>query len=1166
MSEGALGDASPTLAGRYELLESLGSGTFGEVFRARDARLGCDVALKVLRRMDGAARLGLKTEFRSLARIAHEGIVHMRSLHTETDEWFVTMELLEGPTWLEYVREGDRLDRERLLDVLGQLKDALSALHAAGQVHCDLKPSNVRVVQGRVRILDFGLTLGARAPGLVGTPAYIAPEHAAGERCTAASDWYAVGVMLHEALTGHRPFEGRPLEVLVRKQRYAAKPVQGPLASLAAALLERDPKARAGGDAIARALGEGANAPARAATVFVGRQSQLQLLDARWRSLGENATVVSLIGKPGSGKTALLEQFLQGVDPARIFRSRSYEGACVPFGGADALVDEIAERLRPMRKDPSWLPTHFDALMSLFPVLEGAVENAPQPARPKPPRNEVDPVVVRRHAFDALRELLKAMASQLGGALVLAVDDLHWGDEDGVELLNYLAEGRDAVNMLLIVVARQQEIRARPWLRSFIEAGHETIALGPLSRDHSILLAQTLLGSEASERASRIADVAQGDPLLLEMLTRTAAGDVSELGTTVRRQTSELAPTSLRLLRSVCLAGQPVPRDAWSRQHGPSAERAVAELQQAGLLVGSGPSRSGDQRLQPYHDRIREAVVSEINPEDLPRVHETIAKTWMDIGGDPETIARHLSAAGNGEAAAEWTIRAADAAAASYAWARAAELYRRALKAPSAQSRRVLLAALGDMLGHQGRGAAAANAYKEALDHPPSGELDDVELLRRAAEHLMRCGEMIEGVRTLDDALQRVHLRLPRHPVEAALRIAKTRTQLRLRGLEYTNRPAQAVPRSELHRVDLCWSAGIGLSSVDSLRGAAMQSEGLLLALRAGEPTRVARALAYEAAFQGNQGPKNAERSWALLEAAKRIAGEEQSTYLTALVEGARCVVEFHLGRWQRVREGAARAERRFYETSEGMVKEISTVQLMGLAATTFQGDFVAVNARRSALIGEAESRSDRFTLASFVSGFLSLASIARDDTETARAAAIAATSDFHSPGYVLQDFFDLWAQTQFDLYEGHVRRAWSRVRRGWRPFSLSLLARLPLIRAFAHELAGRAALAAWNAGQRDAERAARKHYRALRSEPAPWVQSLADALEANVMLVAGKPAQGAQLHAARSLSRAQMHAHAATLRLAVNPEDGEARETLQSCGVVRLDRWTRLWVPSWRP
>jgi serine/threonine protein kinase len=179
--------------------------------------------------------------------------------------------------------------------VLRQLAEGLWALHRAGKLHRDIKPSNVLVThEGRVVIMDFGLatelTRGDSMEGqLIGTAGYMAPEQAAGLQTAEASDWYSVGVMLFEALTGRLPFVGRAIDVLMDKQRFEPAPprelltdVPEDLDALCVELLRRDPAARPPGAEVVRRLGGGAAEGAAEAVSssqageapFVGREAQ----------------------------------------------------------------------------------------------------------------------------------------------------------------------------------------------------------------------------------------------------------------------------------------------------------------------------------------------------------------------------------------------------------------------------------------------------------------------------------------------------------------------------------------------------------------------------------------------------------------------------------------------------------------------------------------------------------------------------------------------------------------------------------------------------------------------------------------------------------------------------------------------------------------------------
>ena len=220
--------------GGYEIVAPLGAGGMGEVYRARDLRLGREVAIKVLPETvashpDRLARF--EREAKTVAALNHPNIVILYSIEQAESTRFLTMELVEGQSLDQLVTPGG-LPLARVLELAVPLADALMAAHQRGVVHRDLKPENVMVTQeGRLKVLDFGLAkvVGAMEPAwagtlpptvdarisitgqLIGTVPYMAPEQLRGESADARSDLFAFGVMLYELVTGRRPFGGATL-------------------------------------------------------------------------------------------------------------------------------------------------------------------------------------------------------------------------------------------------------------------------------------------------------------------------------------------------------------------------------------------------------------------------------------------------------------------------------------------------------------------------------------------------------------------------------------------------------------------------------------------------------------------------------------------------------------------------------------------------------------------------------------------------------------------------------------------------------------------------------------------------------------------------------------------------------------------------------------------
>ena len=219
-----------TRLGTYEILAPLGAGGMGEVYRAKDLRLGREIALKVLPAdMNASAeRLArFEREARAVAGLNHPNIVTLFSVEDDGDVRFLTMELVEGQS-LEHLLAPGGLPILRVIELGIGLADALSAAHEKGVVHRDLKPANVMLTRdGRVKVLDFGLAkLAATDPDpelshaatianllsgegqVVGTVPYMAPEQVRGESVDARTDLFALGVVLYELAAGERPFLG----------------------------------------------------------------------------------------------------------------------------------------------------------------------------------------------------------------------------------------------------------------------------------------------------------------------------------------------------------------------------------------------------------------------------------------------------------------------------------------------------------------------------------------------------------------------------------------------------------------------------------------------------------------------------------------------------------------------------------------------------------------------------------------------------------------------------------------------------------------------------------------------------------------------------------------------------------------------------------------------
>jgi serine/threonine-protein kinase len=252
----------PERIGKYEIAAVLGRGGMGTVYRAHDPVLDRAVALKTIF-PEMLAEQGMRERFlreaRSAARLQHPNIVTIYEFGEADGVPFIAMELLGGEDLADAVERGHLPDLDGRLAVVTQLCDGLAYAHLHGVVHRDVKPSNVTILPGgAVKIVDFGVawlegsTLATRTGTLLGTPSYMAPEQFAGGPVDYRVDMWAVGVILHELLTGRRPFAGATVPSLIYQIVHAPLPpidpraerVPAPLARIVEQALAKDPAAR----------------------------------------------------------------------------------------------------------------------------------------------------------------------------------------------------------------------------------------------------------------------------------------------------------------------------------------------------------------------------------------------------------------------------------------------------------------------------------------------------------------------------------------------------------------------------------------------------------------------------------------------------------------------------------------------------------------------------------------------------------------------------------------------------------------------------------------------------------------------------------------------------------------------------------------------------------
>jgi serine/threonine protein kinase len=960
---------------------------------------------------------------------------------------------------------------DRLRHALYQLAQGIHYLHQAGWIHCDIKHNNVLVTaDGEVLILDYGLIRELNDEGITqhiqGTFDYMAPEQAESGSASPASDWYSVGVMLYRALTGQMPFQGDAQRVLFQDKqmkepvppRELVPSVPADLDALCADLLRRLPQDRPpGAEVLRRLLGEEVSPrPPVASSLppqtppFVGRVAALNELREAYNAVRNGQTAQVLVhGTSGIGKSTLLDHFLEDIretGEAVVLAGRCNERVVAPYEALRSIVDALTQYLKKPGIHPhvgALLPRDLRSLLCLFPVLE----TVPAVARwPRGPEEATDPQERRRRAFAAFRELLQRLGDRR--LLVLALDDLQWADLDTAVLLNTLLRPPDSPRLLLLGSYRTEDAARSPFLLEFLNPSDQRIVrLEALTEPEALELAEGLLSprgvidANLAERSAACAEVSQGIPVILEMIAQHAPrdGDMPTFESVVAARVGLLQEAARGLLETVTVAARPLLIEEWygaAGYHGPDGHAAEDLLYEERFIRNSGSARV--PRIEIYHDRIRETILAGLAPEKLRQHHWHLALVLVLRKGHPdgteaEVLAYHLEGAGEKAEASRYYGVAAAGAARDLAFERAADLYRRALRLspPDVAERRPLYEQLGAALANAGRGKDSAEAYIKAAEGAEVGRNRD--LRRRAAEQFLRSGHVEDGLRVLDGVLREVGLRLPRTPRAAQWSWRLRCAWLQLRGLRFRPREERNIPPDQLQFVDLCRSASVGLGMVDPIRSTDFQARNVLLALRAGEPGRIALALANQAmmcAFFGGAGRRYVRK---LLRKARALSHHAQNPLAWAnavLCRGGIALAEDRPFTAIRVCD---RAERLLRDRCTGVAWELSTARTFSLSERLTAGQYQEYAARLPALLEDAEGRGDLFA-ATYVRCRSFEVWLILDQPDRASQELHEAMEkwprmeEWAQHGFHLQHYWFLAGQIEIALYRGDGPQAWKLV------------------------------------------------------------------------------------------------------------------------------------------
>lgn len=686
------------IASRYRLLEPLGEGGMGVVYRAQDRLTGNIVALKkvTVERLDAEAtvaggdfRLALAREFRTLASLRHPHIISVLDYGFDEQPYF-TMELLENTqTILEAARGASPADKVRLLI---QTLQALAYLHRRGILHRDLKPDNVQVIDGQVKLVDFGLSVarGQEDTSIAGTLYYMAPEVLQGFPPSEASDLYAVGVIAYEMFGGAYPYDLSSVSTLVRQIVYTAPDVHAldideQLARTLERLLAKSPADRFANAAEALAF-YGGVAETEAtresflqAAQFVGREAELNTLSAALDSAIKGQGSGWLVGgESGVGKSRLLDELriLALVKGAHVLRGQS-----VSEGGRPYRLWWEAARWLSLQSDLS--PLEAQVLKTLVPdiaaLLGCEVDDPP----------ELDPQATQ----DRLHTTLEQAFRRQKHLMVVLLEDIHWARSESLALLRRLTRDLDKVPLLIVASFRDDESPTLPQALPEMRL----LKLERLDEASIAALSVSMLG--VAGRRPQVIELLQreteGNAFFMVEVVRALAeevGQLDQIGTitlpervfaggmqVVIRRRLERVPESARpLLRIAAVAGRELSLELL---HEIDPETHLDEW--LTVCANAAVLDVQDGRWRFSHDHLREALLAGIPADQTRVIHWQIASTlerlYPDAPDQLTALAYHWEQAGEAAKQAHYRAAAGEQALHSGAYREALTLLKNAL-------------------------------------------------------------------------------------------------------------------------------------------------------------------------------------------------------------------------------------------------------------------------------------------------------------------------------------------------------------------------------------------------------------------------------------------------------------------------------------------------------
>jgi tetratricopeptide (TPR) repeat protein/tRNA A-37 threonylcarbamoyl transferase component Bud32 len=1105
------------------------------VYRAFDRQLQREVALKLLRHASGRDLYRFKKEFRALADIVHPNLVALHELHAADGKWYFTMELVEGVSFIDWVRPpggevgpartrqdiiASAVDVARLRGAVVQLVDALIVLHRAGKLHRDLKPSNVLVTRtGQLTLLDFGLvaTLAEGDPErlAVGTPVYMSPEQAADQPLGEPSDWYSLGAMFYEALVGRRPFEGDSEQVMTRKQteqppspRQLNLGVPPELSRLCMQLLDPEPSARPSGLAILDALGAAPSETTRTIgrsyppPTFVGRSAEMDILRRALGDIRRSGVAMLVKGGSGIGKSTLIRRFLRGLgDSVFVLEGRCFEREAVPFKMLDGVVDTLAGAIvgLPLLVAEQLAPRDLGSLVRLFPVLRRVsrfIELAA--SSPDPP----DPQEMQRRGFAALRDVLGQLARMR--PVVIFIDDAHWGDADSAVFLAELVHSAEP-GMLIVIAHRPEDYLGvvaqvrRPPGGNARRGDVRELEILPLSEGESITLVAQLTGDPL--RSAEVVAAGGGNPLVLTEMARspevTPGLRIDDL---VRERALKLSPDAQAMLAVSSIAARPLPVEIAA--HAAGIVGGHDEATQLSVERLATLRQVDDQMiLHPAHDHVRVAVLASLDAEARAGWHEALARAFEAVQGpeqlDSQAVVEHWLAAGHPANAAHHAVSAALRVEEAFAFRRAAELYEIALAyGPwDIAGQRDLLRRKAHALQCAGQLDEAAAIYAHAAQL--LADADAIDLERLHVEVLLRRGRLDEALPAAELLLAKVGIRIPLAGRTSRTRLAAQWVQAKLRGLDYAPRDASAIAAHDLLTIDVLYSIASSLAFTDPALGRVVQSALVRAALGAGEPVRVCLALAQEVCYAAAGGSRNRAVAEAVATRLKVAALQIAYPHVIGFADAAMGIAAHMNGHWTEARGHLEAGLATLRDHGAGVRWEIDIGDTFWLATLFYLGEWREMARLTQLLLREASDRGDIVAQQGLRTGRCNMAWLLLHRPDEAQAQLALAVQTL-GEGFHLPHVQAVVAQVNIELYTGHAAVASRRLVDAWPSIEQIGVMRLQQPRIELNLLRARTLLA--DITQPDRLRAVRSLAEDMLKEGAPWASAIGHLVRAAVL------------------------------------------------------------------